>query len=131
MTLKDVKTPEIKIKFNEEEWRVKFELRNFAVLKERFNISENDLLQGLIKGDIGRIPYAIWTSTLVFAPFDELNPLKIEKEIPLEDLFKLDLGDLKRITDEVIKAMEAFLPKQPEGGAAKKPTAAKKKKSLK
>lgn len=119
MTANDIKTPDIKLKFNDEEWSVKFTLRHFAALQDRYGISENDILQGLIKGDIRKIPFAIWTATLVFAPFDPSEPTKIEKEIPLEDLFNLDLGQLRDLTSNIVKAMEAFLPEAP-GGAAKK-----------
>jgi len=134
MSLDDIKKPEIKIKVNGQEWNVRFTLRHFAALKEKYDISENDILQGLINGDIRKIPYAIWCSTLKFDYSDPANPFKIKEEIPLDDLFDLELGDLKIITDEVIKAMEAFLPKQPEGGTPKKPTTPRKKakkKSLK
>lgn len=138
MSLENIKKPAVKITFEGEEWNVRFTLRNFAALAENYGISENEILQGLIKGDIQKIPFAIWTSTLVFAPFDPQEPLKIEKQIPLEKLFELEMGELKNITDEVIKAMEAFLPKQPPqtGGDSKKPqkvaqTKAKKKKSSK
>lgn len=130
MSLNDIKKPEIKIKINGKEWNVRFTIRNFAALKEKYDISENDILQGLINGDIRKIPYAIWCATLKFDYSDPANPFKIKEEIPLDDLFELELGHLKEITDEVIKAMEAFLPKQPEGGAPKKPRK-KAKKSLK
>jgi len=119
MSVNDIKTPEIKVNFNGEEWNVKFTLRHFAALQDRYGISENEVLQGLIKGDIRKIPFAIWAATLVFAPFDPAEPTKIEKEIPLEDLFNLDLGQLRNLTDNIVKAMEAFLPKAP-GGAKKK-----------
>ena len=119
MSIKDIKTPDIKIKYKGEEWNVKFTLRHFAALQERFGISENDILQGLIKGEIKKLPFAIWTATLVFAPFDPLEPTKIEKELQIEELFNLDLMQLKELSDNVIQAMEAFLPKAP-GGAEKK-----------
>ena len=78
----------------------------------------------------------IWTNDKLRVSIKNVspNPFKIKEEIPLDDLFDLELGDLKIITDEVIKAMEAFLPKQPEGGTPKKPTTPRKKakkKSLK
>lgn len=124
MSLDSIKKPEIKIKFNGEEWGVRFTLRNFAALEETYGIKEDVVLKGLVKGDIRMIPFAIWTATLVFAPFDPAEPLKIKKQIPLEELYELEMGDIKKITDDVIKAMESFLPKQkaPEGGAKKKQT---------
>jgi len=114
MSLENLTTPTIKIELNNEEWKVEFKIRNFAALKNVCNMSENELLQGLIQGDIRKIPFAIWASTLVFAPFDPLDPLKIEKQIPLEDLFNLSMAELKEITDKVVLAMEAFLPKPPK-----------------
>lgn len=116
MSLDNLTTPKIEIEINKENWKVEFTLRNFAALKEKFNMNEDELLKGLIQGDIRKIPYAIWASTLVFAPFDPLEPLKIEKELSLEYLFNLSMAELKAITDDVVKAMEAFLPKAPDNG---------------
>lgn len=115
MTLDNLVTPEIKLNLFGEEWKIEFKLRNFAALKQICNINENQLLQGLINGDISKIPFAIWTATLVFAPFDVADPLKIEKQMNLEDLFNLSLAELKEANDQLIKAIEAYLPKQPEG----------------
>ena len=136
MSLENLATPKIKVNINKEEWNVEFKIRNFAALKNVCDMSENELLQGLIQGDIRKIPFAIWASTLVFAPFDPIEPLKIERQIPLEDLFNLSMAELKEITDKVVLAMEAYLPKAPtppEGsnGAAKKKQPTEKKKTPK
>lgn len=116
MTVKDIKQPQIKITFNEKEWNVKFALRNFALLFDRYGISEDQLLKGMVNGDRKMLVFAIWCSSVKFKePFNPLEPTAVEEEINLEDLFDMDLATLKSISDEVIKAMEAFLPKQPEG----------------
>lgn len=123
MTATEIKQPEIKITFNEKEWNVKFALRNFALLHERYGIDEDTLLKGMVNGDRKLLVFAIWCSTVKFKqPFNPLEPTAVEEEISLEDLFNMDLSTLKKICDEVIRAMEAFLPKQPEGAKnAKKP----------
>ncbi len=120
MTMDNLVKPEIKIELQGEEWTVKFELRNFAALRQVCGVTENDLLKGLINGDIGKIPYGIWASTLVFAPFDPSDPLKIEKQLDLEKLFSLTLEEIQEVNDKVIRAMEAYLPKQDAPAHVKK-----------
>ena len=77
----------------------------------------------MVNGDRKLLVFAIWCSTVKFKqPFNPLEPTAVEEEISLEDLFNMDLSTLKNICDEVVRAMEAFLPKQPEGAKnAKKP----------
>ena len=138
MTLEKIKTPKLEIELFGEKWNCEFKLRNFAVLRERFDIKEHQLLKGLMEGQPKFIAFAIWASTLKFAtPFDPADPTKIEKEMPIQPIFELTLQELQQVSDQVVRAMEAFLPK-PKGGAAKKSvkTAAmkkttKKKKSMK
>ncbi len=135
MTLEKIKTPKIEIEMQGEKWNCEFQLRNYAVLRERFDIREHELLKGLMEGQPKYIAYAIWASTLVFAsPFDPANPLKLEKEMDLLPLFELNLPDLQALGDQVVKAMEAALPQPTEAEKAKaekKPKAAAKKKTAK
>lgn len=114
MGLDELVTPKITLKIQGKEWGVQFKLRNFAALKQEFGMSENDLLTGLINGDISKIPYGIWAGTLVFGPFDPANPTKIEEQLSLEELFNLTLAEMKELNDKVVEAMAAYLPKQPE-----------------
>lgn len=128
--------PEIKIELQGEERKVEFKLKNFAALKRIYGISEGELLNGLIQGDIGMLPYAIWCSTLKFAPFDPAEPLKIESQANLEELFELNLLELKELSDKVVQAVEAYLPKKPQDhkpatkDGSKKKTASKNKKNM-
>ena len=136
--------PEIKIELQGEERKVEFKLKNFAALKRIYGISEGELLNGLIQGDTGMLPYAIWCSTLKFAPFDPAEPLKIESQANLEELFELNLLELKELSDKVVQAVEAYLPKKPQDhkpatkggwergaeGGSKKKTASKNKKNM-
>lgn len=111
--------PKIEIEVFGEKREVKFELRNFIVLKNTFNISENELLQGLIKGDLQMVVYAIWTSTLKFAPYTPEDPFKVESSVNFEKLLKSNLTDLKKLTNQVMQAMQEFLPKQDENSKKK------------
>lgn len=128
--------PEIKIELQGEERKVEFKLKNFAALKRIYGISEGELLNGLIQGDTGMLPYAIWCSTLKFAPFDPAEPLKIESQANLEELFELNLLELKELSDKVVQAVEAYLPKKPQDhkpstkDGSKKKTASKNKKNM-
>ena len=128
--------PEIKIELQGEERKVEFKLKNFAALKRIYGISEGELLNGLIQGDTGMLPYAIWCSTLKFAPFDPAEPLKIESQANLEELFELNLLELKELSDKVVQAVEAYLPKKPQDhkpatkDEKKKKTASKNKKNM-
>lgn len=128
--------PEIKIELQGEERKVEFKLKNFAALKRIYGISEGELLNGLIQGDTGMLPYAIWCSTLKFAPFDPAEPLKIESQANLEELFELNLLELKELSDKVVQAVEAYLPKKPQDhkpatkDSSKKKTASKNKKNM-
>ena len=114
MTIDTIINPEIKIKLQGEERKVEFKLKNFAALKRIYNKSENEMLQGLINGDIEMLPFAIWCGTLKFAPFDPAEPLKIESQVDLEKLFELNLMELKELADKVVQAVEAYLPKKPQ-----------------
>lgn len=128
--------PEIKIELQGEERKVEFKLKNFAALKRIYGISEGELLNGLIQGDTGMLPYAIWCSTLKFAPFDPAEPLKIESQANLEELFELNLLELKELSDKVVQAVEAYLPKKPQDhkpatkDGSKKKTVSKNKKNM-
>ena len=114
MTIDTIINPEIKIKLQGEERKVEYKLKNFAALKRIYNKSENEMLQGLINGDIEMLPFAIWCGTLKFAPFDPAEPLKIESQVDLEKLFELNLMELKELADKVVQAVEAYLPKKPQ-----------------
>lgn len=124
MTVNDIINPEIYIELQGEKRKVEFKLKHFAALQRVFGISESELLNGLIKGDISMIPYAIWCGTLKFAPFTVEEPLKIESQVDIKELFELNLVELKEIADKVIQAVEMFLPKPSE--AAKKKVRKKK-----
>lgn len=140
MTLEKIITPKFEIELFGEKWNCEFKLRNYAVLRERFGIKEHELLKGLMEGQPKYIAFAIWASTLVFAPFDPVDPIKTEKEMELQPLFELTLQELQQVSDQVIRAMEAALPKPTEAEKAKaekktktaaKKKATKKKKSMK
>lgn len=139
MTLDKIIVPKLEIDLFGEKWNCEFKLRNFAVLKERLGITEHQLLSGLMNNDTKYIAYGIWASTIVFAPFDETDPLKVEKTMELKDIFNLTMAELQVVSAQVVKAMEAYLPKPTEkekAEAEKKPKkavkkAAKKKKSMK
>lgn len=126
MTLENIVTPKLEIDLFGEKWNCEFKLRNFAVLKNQFNVSEDALLKGLMNKELLYIAYAIWASTIVFAPFDAADPLKIEKTMELEKVLNLSLVELQAATDQVVQAMHAYLP-QPKGVAEKKPQRAVKK----
>ena len=141
MTLDKIIVPKLEIELFGEQWNCEFKLRNFAVLRNTFNVNEHQLLTGLMDRKLEYIAYGIWASTIVFAPFDAANPLQVEKTMDLEKILDLSLAELQAATDQVVKAMEAYLPKpKPEdiekANAEKKQvkaakTAAKKKKSTK
>lgn len=141
MTLDKIIVPKLEIELFGEKWNCEFKLRNFAVLRNTFNVNEHQLLTGLMDRKLEYIAYGIWASTIVFAPFDAANPLQVEKTMDLEKILDLSLAELQAATDQVVKAMEAYLPKpKPEdiekANAEKKQvkaakTAAKKKKSTK
>lgn len=128
MTIDTIVNPDIEIELQGENRKVEFKLKHFAALKRIYNISEGQLLNGLINGDIAMLPYAIWCGTLKFAPFDPAEPLKIEKQADLEQLFELNLTELNELSNKVVQAVEAYLPKKPQDHKpAKKKTAGKKK----
>mgnify|MGYP001808544106 CR=1 FL=1 len=141
MTLDKIIVPKLEIELFGEKWNCEFKLRNFAVLRNTFNVSEHQLLTGLMDRKLEYIAYGIWASTIVFAPFNAADPLQVEKTMDLEKILDLSLAELQAATDQVVKAMEAFLPKpKPEdiakANAEKKQekaakTAAKKKKTTK
>lgn len=130
MTLENLVSPKLSIKLFGEEWNCEFKLRNFAVLRNKFNVSEDALLKGLMNKELLYIAYAIWASTIVFAPFDAADPLKVEKTMELEKVLNLSLVELQAATDQVVQAMHAYLPQVKEGEKAKaekKPKVAAKK----
>lgn len=142
MILDKIVVPKLEMELFGEKWNCEFKLRNFAVLRNTFNISEHQLLTGLMDKKLEFIAYGIWASTIVFAPFDAADPLKVERTMDLEKILELSLAELQAATDQVVKAMEAYLPKpKPQdiakAEAEKKPVeaatkkAAKKKKSMK
>lgn len=114
MTLKNIVAPKIKIELFGKKYNCEMKLRNYAVLRERAGIKEHELLQGLIDGKQKYVAYAIWASTLKFAPFDETDPLKLLEEVPMEKLFTLSLQELNILGDEVVKAIQAALPEPSE-----------------
>lgn len=127
MTLENIIAPKLEIDLFGEKWNCEFKLRNFAILKNQFKVSEDALLKGLMNKELLYIAYAIWASTIVFAPFDAADPLKVEKTMELEKVLNLSLVELQAATDQVVQAMHAYLP-QPKGVAAvKKPQKAVKK----
>lgn len=131
MTLDKLVVPKLEIELFGEKWNCEFKLRNFAVLRQRFGITEDQLLKGLMNKQLEFIAYAIWASTIIFAEWDETNPLKVEKTMELKNILDLTLADLQAATDQVVKAMEAYLPK-PKAETVKKPkTAATKKTAVK
>lgn len=126
MTLENIIAPKLEIDLFGKKWNCEFKLRNFAILKNQFKVSEDELLKGLMNKELLYIAYAIWASTIVFAPFDAADPLKVERTMELEKVLNLSLVELQAATDQVVQAMHAYLP-QPKGAAAKKPQKAVKK----
>lgn len=124
MTVDTLVNPEIIVDIQGEERKVEFKLKNFAALKRIYGISEGELLNGLIKGEIEMIPYAIWCGTLKFAPFTIEEPFKIESQVDIKQLFDINLLEMKELADKVVQAVEVFLPKPTE--AAKKKVRKKK-----
>lgn len=140
MTLENIVAPKLEIDLFGEKWNCEFKLRNFAVLRNTFNVSEDALLKGLMNKELLFISYAIWASTVVFAPFDAAAPLKVEKTMELEKILNLSLVELQAATDQVVKAMYAYLPQMSEAEKAKaekrpktaaRKTTAKKQKTMK
>lgn len=134
MTLDNIVTPKLEIELFGEKWNCEFKLRNFAVLKRDCKVSEDELLKGLINKELLYIAYSIWASTLVFAPFDITNPLKVEKQMSLEKILTLSMAELQAACDQVTKAMAAYLPKPSPAAIAaaeKKPKKAAVKKAVK
>jgi len=119
MTIDSLVNPDIIIDIQGEKRKVEFKLKNFAALKRIYGISEGELLNGLIKGDIEMLPYAIWCGTIKFAPFTIEEPFKIESQVDIKQLFELNLLEIKELADSVVKAVEAFLPKPPESAKKK------------
>lgn len=114
MTLEKIVAPKIEVELFGKKYNCEMKLRNYAVLRERAGIKEHELLQGLIDGKQKYVAYAIWASTLKFAPFDETDPLKLLEEVPMEKLFTLSLQELNILGDEVVKAVQAALPEPSE-----------------
>lgn len=120
MTLEDIISPDIYIDIFDKKLKVDFKIRNFAAIKNICGVSETSLLQGLTHGDTDKIVYAIWGSTLKFAPFDPSNPTKIKEELNLEELFNLNLNELQGINKKLIEALTASLLLDDENNAEKK-----------
>ena len=90
---------------------IKFEVRNFIALKKRFNIETYDLIDRVLKGDEEAILIMIWCGTLVFADkFDLSNPTQIKEEIDIEQLYKLEIGELREIGTSVVKGLLDSMP---------------------
>ena len=90
---------------------IKFEIRNFIALKKRFGIETYDLINRVLKGDEEAILIMIWCGTLVFADnFDLSNPTEIKEEIDIEKLYKMDLSELRKIGEQVLKGLLASMP---------------------
>ena len=53
----------------------------------------------------------IWCGTLVFADkFDLSNPTQIKEEIDIEQLYKLEIGELREIGTSVVKGLLDSMP---------------------
>ena len=90
---------------------IKFEVRNFIALKRRFGIETYDLINRVLKGDEEAIIIMIWCGTLVFADnFDVSNPTEIKEEIDIEKLYKMDLAEMRKIGENVVKGLLASMP---------------------
>ena len=90
---------------------IKFEVRNFIALKKRFDIETYDLIDRVLKGDEEAILIMIWCGTLVFADkFDVSNPTQIKEEIDIEQLYKLEIGELREIGTSVVKGLLDSMP---------------------
>ena len=90
---------------------IKFEVRNFIALKKRFDIETYDLIDRVLKGDEEAILIMIWCGTLVFADkFDLSNPTQIKEEIDIEQLYKLEIGELREIGTSVVKGLLDSMP---------------------
>ncbi len=90
---------------------IKFEVRNFIALKRRFGIETYDLINRVLKGDEEAIIIMIWCGTLVFADnFDVSNPTEIKEEIEIEKLYKMDLAEMRKIGENVVKGLLASMP---------------------
>ena len=81
----------------------------------------------MLKGDEEAILIMIWCGTLVFADnFDLSNPTEIKEEIDIEKLYKMDLSELRKIGEQVLKGLLASMPedttkkKKEAGGILKK-----------
>lgn len=97
---------------------IKFEVRNFIALKKRFGIDTYDLINRVLSGDEEAIIIMIWCGTLVFADkFDVSNPTEIKEEISIENLYKMDLAEMRKIGENVVKGL---LKSMPEGTTKKK-----------
>ena len=114
MTLEKIITPKVEITLFGKKYNCEMKIRNYAVLRERTGVREHELLKGLMDGDIKFIVYAIWASTLIFAKFDETEPIKVKKEVPMEKLFKLSLQELNVLGNQVAQAIQASLPEPSE-----------------
>lgn len=97
---------------------IKFEVRNFIALKKRFGIDTYDLISRVLSGDEEAIIIMIWCGTLVFVDkFDVSNPTEIKEEISIENLYKMDLAEMRKIGENVVKGL---LKSMPEGTTKKK-----------
>lgn len=97
---------------------IKFEVRNFIALKKRFGIDTYDLISRVLSGDEEAIIIMIWCGTLVFVDkFDVSNPTEIKEEISIENLYKMDLAEMRKIGENIVKGL---LKSMPEGTTKKK-----------
>jgi len=83
--------------------KVFFGTRNVIAINHKFGTFAKVFYDGLFSGDLLNIVQAIWSSTLIFKKFDPKNPIDIEDELDVEELFKLSILELKAIGQQVTK----------------------------
>lgn len=111
MSIENLISNGFKAKILGKKYNVKFEVRNFIALKDRFNMDAHDLTAKVLEGELDAIIQMIWCGTLEFAEFDLSNPACIKEEISLEKLYKLPYAELRVIGLEVVKGLLDSLPK--------------------
>lgn len=99
----------IKINILGQEREVKFDGRNIAAAEDKFGKNLTDLLPFWFSNShTGRIQM-IWATTLEFEPYADEQPWKIKSEVPMEDLWKMQIGDIielgKQCTNGIIKSL--------------------------
>jgi len=113
MSIDELIPPEIKIELQGKELPINFSLRNFVAIKRVFQISEQELINGLFKGDVESIIAAIWGSTLIFQEFNPVNPVAVKEQLNIEGLYKLSFAELVGINNKLCEALMASMP-QPD-----------------